>query len=129
MTSSESNGFPTLRHDIAGVPVRELATQFGTPCYVYDSSAIIKRIEDLRAFDVIRYAQKACSNIAILDLMRRHGVLVDAVSAGELERRLRPDTNHRATHRRLFTRRISSTKRPSRWLLNAGSTSTSALPI
>ena len=86
MTSSESDGFLTLRHVIAGVPVRELAAQFGTPCYVYDSGAIIKRIEDLRAFDVIRYAQKACSNIAILDLMRRNGVLVDAVSAGELER-------------------------------------------
>ncbi len=37
MTSSESNGFPTIRHDIAGIPVRELAAQFGTPCYVYDA--------------------------------------------------------------------------------------------
>jgi diaminopimelate decarboxylase len=86
MTSSQSNGFPTIRHDIAGVPIRELASQYGTPCFVYDAAAIINRVEDLRAFDVIRYAQKACSNIAILDLMRRNGVLVDAVSAGELER-------------------------------------------
>ncbi len=70
MTSSESNGFPTIRHEIAGVPIRELASQYGTPCFVYDAAAIIKRIEDLRAFDAIRYAQKACSNIAILDLMR-----------------------------------------------------------
>ncbi|MGC4006387.1 MAG: diaminopimelate decarboxylase [Pirellulales bacterium] len=35
---------------------------------------------------MIRFAQKACSNIAILDLIRRHGVLVDAVSAGEVRR-------------------------------------------
>jgi diaminopimelate decarboxylase len=86
MNSSACETFPVLRHEIAGVPVRELVHQFGTPCFVYDAAAIQSRIEDLRAFDVIRYAQKACSNIAILDLVRRHGVLVDAVSAGELQR-------------------------------------------
>ena len=59
---------------------------FGTPTYVYDAARIVERIEDLRAFDTIRYAQKACSNLAILDLVRRHGVLVDAVSAGEIQR-------------------------------------------
>ena len=48
----------------------------------------VERIENLRSFDVIRYAQKACSNLAILDLMRRQGVLVDAVSAGEIQRAL-----------------------------------------
>jgi diaminopimelate decarboxylase len=31
---------------------------------------------------------KACSNLAILDLMRRHGVVVDTVSAGEIHRAL-----------------------------------------
>jgi diaminopimelate decarboxylase len=35
-----------------------------------------------------RFAQKACSNLAILDLARRNGVLVDAVSAGEIPRAL-----------------------------------------
>src|SRR5690606_38960500 len=77
-----------VRHEIAGVPVPELARQFGTPLYVYDASSIIARIEDLRQFDVIRYAQKACSNLAILDLMRRQGGVVDAVSAGEIRRAL-----------------------------------------
>jgi diaminopimelate decarboxylase len=80
--------FPTLRTEIAGYPVGELARQFGTPTFVYDASKIIERINDLRAFDSIRYAQKACSNIAILDLVRREGVLVDAVSAGEIARAL-----------------------------------------
>jgi diaminopimelate decarboxylase len=71
---------------IAGVSVRELAEKFGTPAYVYDAAKIVERINDLRAFDVIRFAQKACSNIAILDLARRQGVVVDAVSAGEIHR-------------------------------------------
>ena len=47
---------------------------------------ITERLSDLAAFDVVRYAQKACSNLAILDLVRRHGGLVDCVSAGEVHR-------------------------------------------
>ncbi|MGI8982347.1 MAG: diaminopimelate decarboxylase [Pirellulaceae bacterium] len=78
--------FPTLRHEIAGVRVSDLARDFGTPTYVYDAAKILERVEDLRQFDVIRYAQKACSNLAILDLVRRQGVKVDAVSAGEIRR-------------------------------------------
>jgi diaminopimelate decarboxylase len=77
-----------VRRTIAGLPVAELARQFGTPAFVYDAAKILERIEDLRAFDDIRYAQKACSNLAILDLVRRAGVLVDAVSAGEIRRAL-----------------------------------------
>ncbi|HTU24124.1 MAG TPA: diaminopimelate decarboxylase, partial [Pirellulales bacterium] len=65
--------FDTHRSHIASVPVRSLAQKFGTPLYVYDAAQIIERIDDLRAFDGIRYAQKACSNLAILDLIRRHG--------------------------------------------------------
>ncbi len=78
--------FSPLRQTIAGVKVADLAAEFGTPAYVYDAAKIVERVNDLKAFDVIRYAQKACSNIAILDLVRRHGVVVDAVSAGEIER-------------------------------------------
>ncbi len=78
--------FSTSRNDIAGLSVAELARQYGTPLYVYDRTLIDQRIADLAAFDVIRYAQKACGNIAILDRMRRQGVVVDAVSAGEIRR-------------------------------------------
>ncbi|MBX7072255.1 MAG: diaminopimelate decarboxylase [Pirellulales bacterium] len=80
--------FTPIRSEIAGINIVELARRHGTPTYVYDAAKIIERIEDLREFDVIRYAQKACSNIAILDLARRHGVLVDAVSEGEVHRAL-----------------------------------------
>ncbi len=65
-----------------------LAERYGTPVWVYDAQVIRERIRQLRAFDVVRFAQKACSNIHILRLMREQGVLVDAVSAGELERAL-----------------------------------------
>ena len=78
--------FSSLRTQIADVPVVELARQFGTPLYVYDAAQIAKRVDDLAAFDVVRYAQKACSNLAIVDLIRRLGCLVDAVSAGEIHR-------------------------------------------
>jgi len=79
---------PVIRTQIAGVPIAELAARFGTPLYVYDAARIAERIADLAAFDVIRYAQKACSNLAILDFVRRRGVVVDAVSEGEVRRAL-----------------------------------------
>jgi diaminopimelate decarboxylase len=80
--------FPVTLSEIAGHPVAALAHQFGTPLYVYDAATIVERVRELAAFDVVRYAQKACSNLAILDLVRRNGVLVDAVSAGEIRRAL-----------------------------------------
>ena len=71
-----------IRHEIAGVDIVELVRRFGTPTYIYDAAIISARIKELAAFDVVRYAQKANSNLAILDLFRRSGVLVDAMSAG-----------------------------------------------
>src|SRR4029453_15067420 len=76
----------TTRTQIAGASIRDLASRFGTPVYVYDAAKIVERVNDLKQFDVIRFAQKACSNIAILDLVRRPGGVVDAVSAGEVRR-------------------------------------------
>lgn len=75
-----------IRIAIARISILDLVAQFGTPTYVMNESTILDRIRDLQNFDIIRYAQKACSNLAILDLMRRRGVLVDAVSSGELRR-------------------------------------------
>ncbi len=66
----------------------QLAEQHGTPLWVYDSQLIQERIQQLAAFDTVRFAQKACSNLHILRLMRDAGVKVDAVSLGELERAL-----------------------------------------
>jgi len=69
--------------------IRRLAETFGTPCYVYTAEVIRERIRSLAAFDVVRYAQKACSNLHVLRLVREQGALVDAVSLGEIERALR----------------------------------------
>jgi diaminopimelate decarboxylase len=81
--------FPASRTEISGCSITDLATRYGTPLYVYDLDTIHRRIDDLSSFDVVRYAQKACSNIAILDRMRRRGVVVDAVSAGEIYRAIK----------------------------------------
>jgi len=66
----------------------QLAAEHGTPLWVYDAAVIRERISQLRRFDTIRYAQKACSNLHILRLMRAEGAMVDAVSLGEIERSL-----------------------------------------
>ncbi|WP_256743425.1 diaminopimelate decarboxylase, partial [Cronobacter sakazakii] len=63
-----------------------LPAQYGGPVWVYDAQIIRAQIDRLRQFDVIRFAQKACSNIHILRLMREAGVKVDSVSLGEIER-------------------------------------------
>ncbi|MBN1908361.1 MAG: diaminopimelate decarboxylase [Pirellulales bacterium] len=84
----EPPSYPTIRTHIAGLPVAELAGQFGTPVYVYDAATIRRRLADLAAFDCVRYAVKACSNLAILDLLRREGAVVDTVSSQEVRRAL-----------------------------------------
>jgi len=66
----------------------KLPAQFGCPVWAYDAQIIRGQIAKLRDFDVIRFAQKACSNIHILRLMREQGVKVDSVSLGEIERAL-----------------------------------------
>lgn len=66
-----------------------LAREYGTPLWIYDAAIIRERIAALKAFDTIRFAQKACSNLHILRLMRREGVVVDSVSPGEIDRALR----------------------------------------
>lgn len=68
--------------------ITAIAQQFGTPAWIYDAAVIRERIQQLKAFDVIRFAQKACSNTHILRLMREQGVAVDSVSLGEIERAL-----------------------------------------
>jgi len=64
-----------------------LAREHGTPLFVYDAATLRARCAELTArFDVVRYAQKANSNLAILAAVRAAGCQVDAVSAGELGR-------------------------------------------
>lgn len=66
--------------------LRRIAKTHGTPVWAYDAQTLRQRIAALRAFDTIRFAQKANSNTHLLRLMRAEGVKVDAVSLGEIER-------------------------------------------
>jgi diaminopimelate decarboxylase len=73
------------------VPITQIASEVGTPCYIYSRAAI----EDAwHAFDKafgntphrICYAVKANSNIGILNLLAQLNSGFDIVSIGELER-------------------------------------------
>jgi diaminopimelate decarboxylase len=91
MTSSSpasplSSAAGPLPSPFSDAQVRELAQRFATPLWVYDADTVRARIAQLKSFDTIRFAQKACSNIHILRLMKDAGVAVDAVSLGEIER-------------------------------------------
>jgi len=68
--------------------LQALAAEHGTPLWVYDAATIRARAESLKRFDVVCFAQKACSNTHILKLLRGEGVKVDAVSRGEILRAL-----------------------------------------
>ncbi|QCI23955.1 diaminopimelate decarboxylase [Buchnera aphidicola (Macrosiphoniella sanborni)] len=68
--------------------IRYLIKKYRPPFWVYDGDMICKKIKLLKKFDVIRFAQKSCSNIHILRLMKSKNVKVDAVSLGEIERAL-----------------------------------------
>ncbi len=69
--------------------IREGVAKYGTPFWFYDRSAIETRIRELSCFDTVRFAQKACPSLSIISLMRKSGVVVDAVSAGEIVRAIK----------------------------------------
>ena len=73
-----------------------VARLYGTPLYVYSSTAIRERFQKFdTAFGkhphTICYSVKANSNLAILRILARMGAGFDVVSGGELERVLRAD--------------------------------------
>lgn len=80
-----------------GILLSDLASQYGTPLYVYSKYAICAAY---RAYDVacirangsrrarIHYAVKANSNLAVLDELKQLGAGFDLVSGGELARAL-----------------------------------------
>ena len=56
--------------DLTAENLLRLPAEFGCPVWVYDEQIIRRQIAALKQFDVVRFAQKACSNIHILRLMR-----------------------------------------------------------
>ena len=78
--------------------LQSLAAAHATPLWVYDADTVRARVERLRQFDTVRFAQKACSNTHVLRLLRSLGVQVDAVSAGEIQRALHAGYDARDEH-------------------------------
>jgi diaminopimelate decarboxylase len=92
----------TLQHPapaaFTATRLQALAQAHATPLWVYDADTIRARVERLRLFDTVRFAQKACSNTHVLRLLRGLGVQVDAVSAGEIARALHAGYDARDEH-------------------------------
>ena len=81
-----------------GVSLQEVATEHGTPLYVYSSGTILDHYRRLDAAlgeldHTICYAVKANSNIAVLNLLANEGSGFDIVSAGELYRVIKAGGN------------------------------------
>ena len=73
------------------VPLRRIAEETGTPCYVYSRAALTDAYQRFTAAfrgrdHLVCYAVKANSTLAVLDLFGRLGSGFDIVSGGELER-------------------------------------------
>ena len=76
------------------VPLETIASEVGTPTYVYSASGIREQYRQLRSSlgglsARLHYSVKANSSIAILSLLRELGAGVDIVSGGELYRALK----------------------------------------
>ena len=76
------------------MPLAAMAAEVGTPVYVYSAGVIRERVRRFRAaFEpwphAVHYALKANSNLAVVEVVRTAGGLVDANSGGEIEVALR----------------------------------------
>lgn len=93
------SGFPSFDYRNTtlygeSVQMDRIATEFGTPCYVYSRAALVAAYEEFdTAFagrdHLVCYAVKANSNLAILNLFARLDSGFDIVSGGELHRVLK----------------------------------------
>ncbi len=97
--------------DLTAENLLRLPAEFGCPVWVYDAQIIRRQIAALKQFEVVRFAQKACSNIHILRLMREQGVKVDSVSLGEYRACVGGGYNPQTHPMILFLRQMLSIRR------------------
>lgn len=76
------------------VPIPELASQYGTPLYVYSQATLLHHLRQLQtafapANPIICYSVKTNGNLSLCKLMADHGAGFDVTSRGELYRALR----------------------------------------
>lgn len=77
------------RYYVQDVDLLELTEKYGTPLYVYDGERIVEQYHKLKdSFTKvktnIKYASKALTNLAVLQLLKREGCGLDAVSIQEV---------------------------------------------
>jgi diaminopimelate decarboxylase len=87
------NPFPYIHGELfcEDVPVSRLATEFGTPLWIYSKAYLLHQLRQIQtafaAVDpVLCYSVKANSNLGILKTMAEAGSSFDVVSGGELYR-------------------------------------------
>ena len=92
---------------IAGLPVTQIAKEYGTPVFIFDEADVRKRAKDyVTAFTVddiattVHYAAKAFITTKIAQWMHQEGLGIDVSSAGELEVAIRAgvDPSHIIMH-------------------------------
>ncbi|WFB34342.1 diaminopimelate decarboxylase [Kiritimatiellota bacterium B12222] len=71
--------------------VRQLASEFGTPHYVYSEDLLCQRAKETLAFPhafglTVRFAMKACPNRNVLSIFSNMGLHIDASSGWEVQR-------------------------------------------
>lgn len=77
---------------VGGVPLLDLADQYGTPLFVYDVAHVKERCRELaQAFGAehVSYASKAFTCPAMVSVIASEGIGIDVASAGELAVALR----------------------------------------
>ena len=78
------------KYTIQGLDLAKVASEFGTPVYIYDADKIKNQYEHIinsfPGVDLhIKYAMKALSNISILKYLKTLGAGLDAVSIQEVQ--------------------------------------------
>lgn len=73
---------------LSSATIAAAAAQYGTPLYLYDEGQITANCQALLAMPsayglTVRYAMKACSTAAILKLISKNGLKIDASSLNE----------------------------------------------
>jgi len=123
MSELSVNAFQYKRAELncEQVPLRRLATEFGTPLYVYSRGHIEEQYTRLdRAFGaldhLICYAMKANGNLAVLRAVADAGAGFDIVSGGELFRVVRAGGDPR----RCVFSSVGKTREEIQYALNLG---------
>jgi len=79
---------------IAADQIRQVQKQYGTPAFVYDQKTLEVQAQKALAFPnafglTARYAMKACPNAAVIRILNRAGLHIDASSGYEARRAMR----------------------------------------